>query len=78
MVVYEDISVSELRDRAWSGAVDTLKYLSDDEIETVFNILSECYEHGFHLTDLNDFFWFEDDTIAEWLGYKSFDEIMNR
>jgi hypothetical protein len=22
--------------------------------------------------------WFEDDTIAEWLGYNDFDEIMNR
>ena len=56
MIVYEDISVSELRERAWSGAVDTLKYLTDEEIETVFNILSDCYEHGIHLTDLNDFF----------------------
>ena len=29
-------------------------------------------------TELNDFMWFEDDTIAEWLGYNDFDEIMNR
>ena len=29
-------------------------------------------------TELNDFIWFEDDTIAEWLGYNDFDEIMNR
>lgn len=29
-------------------------------------------------TEINDLFWFEEDTIAEWLGYFSFDEIMNR
>ena len=29
-------------------------------------------------TELNDFFWFKRDTIAEWLGYENFDEIMER
>ena len=28
-------------------------------------------------TAINDFFWFEEDTIAEWLGYDSFEDIMN-
>ena len=26
--------------------------------------------------ELNDFFWFERDTIAEWLGYEDYDELM--
>lgn len=35
---------------------------------------------GAPVTDdyINNLFWFEEDTIAEWLGYSSFDEIMNR
>lgn len=29
-------------------------------------------------TDVNDFFWFERDEIAQLLGYNDFDEIMER
>ena len=28
-------------------------------------------------TELNDFFWFERDLIAEWLGYEDYDELMH-
>lgn len=62
----------------WSGAVDTVKYLTNDEIETVESMLEELNPEGMDETDINDFFWFEDETIAEWLGYDSFEDIMNR
>ena len=26
-------------------------------------------------TDINDFFWFETDTIAEWLGYEDWEKL---
>lgn len=62
----------------WSGAKDTVKYLTDEEVEAIFDILEECYPDGMTETEVNDFFWFEDDTIAEWLGYDSFEDIMER
>ena len=62
----------------WSGARDTAEELTADEIEEVFSILEDAYPEGMTETELNDFFWFERDTIAEWLGYEDFDEIMNR
>lgn len=62
----------------WSGAKDTVKYLTNDEINTIENILEDVYPDGMTETEINDFFWFEDDTIAEWLGYSDFEEIMNR
>ena len=62
----------------WSGAQNTIKYLTCDEIETILALLEEIYPNGMTDTELNDFFWFEDDTIAEWLGYNNFDEIINR
>ena len=62
----------------WSGARDTVKYLTTEEIEEVFAMLEEIYPEGMEETEVNDFFWFEDETIAEWLGYSSFDEIMTR
>ena len=62
----------------WSGAKDTVKYLTESELDTIESTLDELYPEGMTDTELNDFMWFEDDTIAEWLGYNDFDEIMNR
>ena len=79
MKVYEDIDAQEFRDRAWSGAADTLEDLTDEQIETIFQYLEETVgEEGMSLTSLNDFFWFERDTIAEWLGYSSYEQLMER
>lgn len=66
----------DVRDMVWSGAKDRVKFLTDDEIETILDILDEG--EPWTETQLNDFFWFEDDTIAEWLGFSNFDEIMER
>jgi DNA-dependent RNA polymerase auxiliary subunit epsilon len=80
--VNEDLKIyreSDLTDfEFWSGARDTVKYLTDDEIRTIGQYLEDIYPDGCTETDINDFFWFEDDTIAEWLGYDSFEDIMNR
>ena len=62
----------------WSGAKDTVKYLTESELDTIESYLEELYPEGMRDTELNDFIWFEDDTIAEWHGYNDFDEIMNR
>lgn len=62
----------------WSGARDTVKYLSNDELLTIESMLEELYPDGMSETEINDFFWFEEDTIANWLGYDSFEDIMNR
>ena len=62
----------------WGGAKDTVKHLNYNELETIENILEDVYPEGMDETELNDFFWFEADTIAEWLEYDSFDEIMER
>lgn len=76
MKVYKEVTGMDFD--FWSGARDTVKYLTVEEIEEVFSILEEIYPEGLTETEINDFFWFEDDTIAEWLGYSSFDEIMTR
>lgn len=80
--VNEDLKIyreSDLSDfEFWSGARDTVKYLTEDEVLQIGRMLEEIYPDGCTETDINDFFWFEDDTIAEWLGYESFEDIMNR
>lgn len=62
----------------WSGAKDKVKYLTDSEVNEIISMLEMSGYDEMSETELNDFFWFECDTIAEWLGYNDFDEIMNR
>lgn len=75
MKVYKEICSANDFD-FWSGAKDTVKYLTDDEIETIFSMLEDSDPDGMDETEVNDFFWFEDDTIAEWLGWPDFETIM--
>ena len=76
MKLYKEESISNFE--FWSGAKDTAKYLTDEEFNTIESMLEELYPDGMSETQLNDLFWFESDTIAEWLGYSDFEEIMNR
>ena len=56
----------------------TISDFEYDELFRELKKLEELYPEGMTDTELNNFMWFEDDTIAEWLGYNDFDEIMNR
>lgn len=76
MKMYKEESLTNFN--FWSGAADTVKYLTHDEINTIESILEDSNPEGLSETEINDFFWFENDTIAEWLGYSDFEEIMNR
>ena len=75
MKIYTEKSLRDFE--FWSGAKDTVKYLTESELNTIESILEDCApEDGYSDTDINDFFWFEDDTIAEWLGYDDFEQLM--
>lgn len=63
---------------AWGGAKDTLKYLTMEEIDQLESCIVEMFPDGLTDTELNDFLWFEDNLIAELLGYASFEEIIER
>ena len=76
MKVYAETSLKDFE--FWSGAKDTVEYLTDDELDTMETILEDLYPDGMEDTQINDIFWFEDDWIAEMLGYEDFEAIMNR
>lgn len=76
LVIKQEIKLSDFN--TWSGATDTIKYLTDDEIEVIEQHLIAMFPSGLTETDLNDFLWFDRDFIAELLGYNDFDEIINR
>lgn len=74
MTIIQEMPLSQFD--FWSGAKDRAKYLTSDELDTIESILAEQYPNGCSDTTVNDIFWFEDDWLAELLGYSSFDEIM--
>ena len=75
MRIYKEVNYSYDFD-FWSGAKDTVKYLLDSEVNTILSILEDTEPEGMSATQLNDFFWFEDDTIAQWLGWTDFETLM--
>ena len=60
----------------WSGARDTVDDLYDSDFDILEPIIEEMFEGEVEDVDLNDFFWFERDTIASWLGYEDYEELM--
>lgn len=73
MKIYQEVSADGFD--FWSGAKDTVKELTDDQLSEVWDMLEEMYPDGAEDTEINDFFWFEEETIAEWLGFDSFEKL---
>lgn len=59
----------------WSGAVDTLNTLTDEQKDNLEAYLEELYPDGIDETSLNDILWFENDAIAEWLGFEDWEDL---
>ena len=59
----------------WSGAKDNAAELTDSQLDQVESILEDLYPDGISETTINDFFWFEFDTVKEWLGITEEEEI---
>lgn len=62
--------------QAWSGAVDTLERIQrEGKCEELENILEELYPDGMTETELNDLLWFDSESVYEWLGIRSEEQI---
>ena len=73
MKIYVENSLRDFE--FWCGAIDRVMYLTDEDFDQIEEILEERYPDGMHETEVNDLFWFEEDTIAEWLGYSDWEEL---
>ena len=61
---------------AWSGARETLERIQrEGKCAELENVLEELYPDGMTETELNDLLWFEPETIYEWLGIRSEEQI---
>lgn len=60
----------------WSGAKDTAAQLTNDDFEQLEACLNDVYPEGIDAMTLNDIFWFEQDWVAECLGYANWEELL--
>ena len=72
MKVYSEINLRDFE--FWSGAKSNAETLTSEQLDIVESILEDAYPDGISETKINDFFWFEFDTIREWLGIKDEEE----
>ena len=55
----------------WSGGKERANNLSAEQLDQVETLMEEIEPaEGWSDTEINDFFWFEFDTIAQHLGYR--------
>ena len=63
---------------AWSDAKDTLDRIQrEGKCAELENILEELYPDGMTETELNDLLWFDSESVYEWLGIRSEEQIEN-
>ena len=63
---------------AWSGAKDTLDRIQrEGKCAELENILEELHPDGMTETELNDLLWFDSESVYEWLGIRSEEQIEN-
>ena len=69
MEIKKDYNFNDLRNNCWSGAIDTLETIEENEKEEeLMTLLEDTFEDVPTETEVNDFLWFEDDFIFEELG----------
>ena len=77
-IIKEIDSFNDLMENSWSGAIDTLQDIANANLEEEFmENLENIYFLGETPTDteLNDFIWFERDTIYSDLGLNENGEL---
>lgn len=60
----------------WDGAKDRIRFLEWSDLDTIESQLEDIFCDKIPTdTEINDLFWFEEDLIAEMLGYNSWEEL---
>ncbi len=66
--IIKDISAYELKDEVWSGGLETLlMIMENDKLHDFMDLLAELYPEPVDITIVNDLLWFDDDFIFEQL-----------
>lgn len=65
----------------WGGAASNAAKLTPDELDTLDNMLEETLDREkndpYSVSDINDFFWFDFESVCNWLNL-DYEEVMAR
>ena len=75
MLIHTETSLRDFQ--FWAGGADNANCLTCEQLDIIEDILTDIYPDGIDETQLNDLMWFDEDIIAEWLGYADFEELRN-
>lgn len=74
MTIKSDISLENFN--AWSGGKDTLdRIINEGKCGELESMLEDLYPDGMTDTQLNDLLCFDSNTVFEWLGIRTYDQI---
>lgn len=73
MKIYCECSLTDFE--PWGGAKYAYNMMTREQLEELEQNLERIYPDGIDETDLNDLLRFEDDTIAEWLGFEDWEAL---
>ena len=73
MKVYYELDLKNFP--VWAGARDTFEVLTYRQINQLEAMMEEAWGDEVAETTINEFLWFERDTIAEWLGFEDWEEL---
>ena len=74
MIITYELDLNSFQ--AWSGAKDTLDRIQrEGKCAELENVLEELYPDGMTETELNDLLWFDSESVYEWLGIRSEEQI---
>lgn len=59
----------------WSGAKERTDHLTIEQLDQLDNLMPEVLGENPTDTAINDLFWFEDDYIAQLLGFDSWEAL---
>lgn len=69
MEIRKDYNFDDLKENSWSGAINTLETIEENEKEEeLMQLLENTFSDVPTETEVNDFLWFDDDFIFEELG----------
>lgn len=75
MKVSKELKLSQFE--FWSGAKAFADQLTYKELDQLEHCIEELYPDGASETEINDLFWFEEETLCNWIGLDS-DEVYER
>lgn len=69
MEIKKEYEFEDLKKECWSGAIETLRIIEENNKEELFmDILEDFFAEIPTMTEVNDLLWFNDDDIFEALG----------